>query len=128
LLKLCCAALTEKKAEALRVLNVRAQSSITDYLVIATGTSEPHRRALRIELERVLAESRTHLVGLEATEASGWTVVDAFDVMVHIFSPEQRERFHLENLWRDAEEIPAAKLIARAKGRRRVKTRTPKSS
>ena len=52
LAQLCCRALMKKKAEDLRVLDVSAQSSITDCLVLATATSEPHMRALRIELEK----------------------------------------------------------------------------
>ena len=93
------------------MLDVSAQSSITDYLVIATGTSEPHRRALRIELERILDETHTHIVGVETTEESGWTVVDAFDVMVHLFTPDQREHYGLENLWKDAKDVPVAQFL-----------------
>ena len=44
-------------------------------------------------------------------EESGWTVVDAFDVMVHLFTPEQRDRYRLEKLWRDADQINVAKLV-----------------
>jgi ribosome-associated protein len=110
-LKLCCLALWEKKAENLRVLELGDESSITDYLVLATGTSEPHLRALRGELEQALKASRTRLVGIETAELSGWTVVDAFDVMVHLFTPEQREHYGLENLWKDAQEVPVASLL-----------------
>ena len=111
LLKLCCLALWEKKAENLRVLEVGDESSITDYLVLATGTSEPHLRALRGELEQALKASRTRLVGVDSAELSGWTVVDAFDVMVHLFTPEQREHYGLENLWKDAREVAVASLL-----------------
>ena len=58
LVKLCCRALEEKKAVDLRVLDVSEQSSITDYLVIATGSSEPHLRALRVELEKAIDASK----------------------------------------------------------------------
>jgi len=112
LLRLCCRTLIEKKAEDICVLDVRAQSSITDYLVIATGNSEPHLRALRVELTRVLAEIHTRLVGVEAAGESGWTVVDIFDVMVHLLSPENRDRYHLEGLWRDAIDVPVPGLLA----------------
>jgi len=114
LAKLCCRALAEKKAEDLRVLDVSAQSSITNFLVLATGTSEPHLRALRVELSKALAAAHTRLVGTEVAEESGWTVVDAFDVMVHLFTPEQRDRYRLESLWKDAKEVPLAKLLAAA--------------
>jgi len=123
LLKLCCRALSEKKAEDIRVLDVRDQSSITDYLVIATGTSEPHLRALRVELTRVLAEIRARLVGVEAAQESGWTVVDVFDVMVHLLTPECRERYRLEGLWRDAVDVPLAGLLAERKPKAKAKPR-----
>jgi ribosome-associated protein len=111
LLKKCCAALLEKKAENLLAFYVGAQSSVTDYLVVATGSSDPHRRALRIELERVFKDNQARIVGVESSDDSGWTVVDAFDVMVHLFSPEQRDRYRLEKLWRDADQINVTKLV-----------------
>jgi ribosome-associated protein len=111
LLKLCCRALMEKKAGDLRVLDVGAESSITDYLVLATATSEPHLRALRGELEFALKSAHTRLVGLEAAEQSGWTVVDAFDVIVHLFLPAQREHYGLESLWKDAVPVSVGALL-----------------
>ncbi|MGH7995854.1 MAG: ribosome silencing factor [Opitutaceae bacterium] len=120
LVKALCRALGEKKAEDLRVLDVSAQSSITDYLVLATGNSEPHLRALRIEAERVFDETDTHVVGAESVQESGWIVLDAFDVMVHLFTAPMRAHFHLENLWRDAAEVPVAKLAAPSRCRKTV--------
>jgi ribosome-associated protein len=111
LLRLCCRALWEKKAEDLRVLDVGDESSITDYLVLATGTSEPHLRALRAELELALKSAQTRVVGVDTAEQSGWTVVDAFDVMVHLFTPDQREHYGLENLWKDAKDVPVAQFL-----------------
>ena len=111
LVKLCCQALDEKKAEDLRVLDVSGQSSITDFLVLATGTSDPHLRALRIEAEKTLDAAKARIVGMETPQESGWMVIDAFDVMIHFFTAEQRERYGLENLWKDAKEISVAKLL-----------------
>ncbi|HRI80825.1 MAG TPA: ribosome silencing factor [Opitutaceae bacterium] len=112
LVKLCCRALDEKKAEDLRVLDVREQSSITDYLVVATGTSETHLRALRVELEKVIDATGTRIVGMETAQESGWLVVDAFDVMLHLFLPESRRKYRLENLWKDAVEVSVPGLLA----------------
>jgi ribosome-associated protein len=104
-------ALDAKKAEALQVLHVGRQSSITDYLVLATATSEPHLRALRVELEKVLDSNHARILGMDATKGSGWTVVDAFEVMVHLFTPENRNKYRMDLLWRDATEVPVAKLL-----------------
>lgn len=103
-------ALDAKKAEGLRVLDVSRLSSITDYLVLATGTSEPHLRALRIEVERVLDEQQARILAVDTTKGSGWTVLDAFEVMVHLFTSENRDKYRMELLWRDATEMPLARL------------------
>jgi ribosome-associated protein len=110
LLQLMVQALAAKKAEDLRVLDVSRLSSITDYLVLATGNSEPHLRALRIELERVLGEQKAKVLGVETTKGSGWIVVDVIEVMVHLFTPENRDKYRMELLWRDAKELALPKL------------------
>lgn len=125
LVKLCCRALDEKKAVDLRVLDVSEQSSITDYLVLATGTSDPHLRALRVELEKAIDSTRTKIVGMETVQDSGWFVVDAFDVMIHLFAPDVRERYGLENLWKDAVEVSVPKLLTAPKPRRKPAARKP---
>lgn len=109
--KLCCHVLDDKKAGDVAVLDVSEQSSITDFLVIATATSEPHLRALRIELEKALDANQVRLVGMEAAQESGWMVIDVFDVMIHLFMAEARERYGLERLWRDATEIPLGRIM-----------------
>jgi ribosome-associated protein len=113
LLKLVCRALDEKKAEDLVVLDVSKQSSITNYLVLATGTSQPHLRALRIEIDRVLKDCGTDVVGVDSGDGSGWTVIDTFDVMIHLLTSEHRTRYRLETLWGDAEPLNVKRLIAR---------------
>lgn len=115
LVKLCCRALDDKKAGDLRVLDVSEQSSITDYLIIATATSEPHLRALRVELEKVIDATKTRIVGIETAQESGWTVIDAFDLMIHLFSADRRTQYGLENLWKDAVEVSVSRLLAVAK-------------
>ena len=111
LTQLCCKALVEKKAENVRILKVADRSSVTDYMIIATGTSEPHLRALRVELHRALADSPARVIGVDTSSESGWTVVDLFDVMIHLFSAEARNRYKLENLWREAEAVSLNKVL-----------------
>ena len=112
LLKLVCRALEDKKAEDVVVLDVSKQSSITNYLVLATGTSQPHLRALRIELDRVVKETGTAVIGVDSGEGSGWTVVDTFDVMIHLLTSESRARYRLETLWGDATPVSVKRLVA----------------
>jgi ribosome-associated protein len=120
LVKLCCRALDDKKAVDLRVLDVSEHSSITDFLVLATGTSEPHLRALRVELEKVIDASHTRIVGMETVQESGWIVIDAFDVMIHVFAPDARSKYGLENLWKDAAEVSVTKLLSAPKPRKKA--------
>ncbi len=105
-------ALDDKKAEDIRVLRLGTLSSVADYYVLATGTSDPHLRALRVELDRVLTDTQSPVRGIEAQRESGWVVVDAFDMIFHLFRPETRAAFRLEALWKDAEVIPAKAILA----------------
>lgn len=104
-------ALDGKKAEGLRVLKVAEQSSITDYLIMGTGMAGPHLRALRVELEKVLDAAGAPIAGVDFGEESGWIVFDAYQVMVHLFLPEQREIYQLEKLWGDAQELDVESML-----------------
>jgi ribosome-associated protein len=128
IVKACCRVLDEKKAADLTVLNVADQSSITDYLVLATATSEPHLRALRVEIEKTLDAAKVKIVGMETAQESGWMVIDAFDVMIHLFLTETRERYGLERLWRDATEVSVVKLLRQESPRAKSPSEKSKSA
>lgn len=104
-------ALDDKKTMDLRVLRVAEQSTITDYLILGTGMAGPHLRALRVELERVLDAAGAPIAGVDFGQDSGWIVFDAYQVMIHLFLPEQRELYQLEKLWGDAEEVELASML-----------------
>jgi ribosome-associated protein len=103
-LAVLCRKLAEnKKAEQAVILDVRQLSSVTDYFVIVSGTSEPHLRAIANE---VTGQLRTgHQLRPRAVDGDGqaaWQVLDYFDVIVHIMRSDTRERYDLESLWGDA--------------------------
>lgn len=104
-------ALDEKKAEDIRVLRLGGLSTIADFYIIATGTSEPHLRALRIELDRALTDTDSKVRGIEAQRDSGWVVVDTVDMLFHLFRPETRAAFRLETLWKDSQDIPLRDIL-----------------
>ena len=106
-LALRCRDLAEgKKAENLVVLDMRKLSSVTDYFVIATGTSEPHLRALIEELtERIAAEFAIQPRAVDGALKANWVVLDYLDVIVHLMRAETRERYGLEILWGDAPRV-----------------------
>ena len=107
---LCRELAENKKAENIVLLDVRAVSSITDYFVIVTGTSEPHLRAIMNEIVDQLRDD--HGVRPSASqggEQASWVVLDYFDVMVHIMRPEARAHYDLEGLWSDAAKVKTKK-------------------
>jgi ribosome-associated protein len=96
----------DKKADNLLILDVRKLSSVTDYFVIATGTSGPHVRAIVEEITDTLREE----LGLRPRATDGelttpWVVLDYFDVIVHVMRAETREHYGLESLWGDAKRV-----------------------
>lgn len=96
----------EKKAEDIVVLDMRKLTSVTDYFVIATGTSEPHLRALIEELtERIEAEFGIRPRAVDGTLKANWVVLDYLDVIVHLMRAEMREKYGLEILWGDAPRV-----------------------
>ena len=105
-------AVDAKKAMDLRVLDVRGKSSITDFLVIATGNSETHLRALRVETEKILDAAKAPIAGMDmGVYGCGWLVMDAFQIMLHFFSEERRGEYKLEKLWQDAKEIAVEEFL-----------------
>lgn len=104
-------ALDEKQAIDIRVLDIHEVSSITDFIVIATGNSQPHLKALRAAVEETLDNHKVKIIGVDLAGDSGWIVVDAFDTMFHFFTPEMRDNYRLEHLWRDGQPINVEQWI-----------------
>lgn len=105
LAKLCRTIAADKKAHDIVILDVRKISSVTDYLVICSGTSEPHLKAIADEIGRRLRETGIRASHHDGYPQSRWVVMDYGDVMVHIFHPELREHYALEHLWGDARRV-----------------------
>ena len=85
------------------MLDVRGLVSFTDYFVICTGTSEPHLKAIAGEIQDKLRDAHgTKPHNVDGYPLSQWIVVDYYDVLVHIFHPEKRSLYSLEDLWSDA--------------------------
>ncbi|HSS41016.1 MAG TPA: ribosome silencing factor [Solirubrobacterales bacterium] len=92
-----------KKAEDLIVLDMRELVAYTDFLVICTARNERQARAIVDEV-RVQVKREAGLLpgGVDAGGDAGWTIFDYLDCVLHVFTPEARERYALEDLWRDA--------------------------
>ncbi len=108
-----------KKAENIVVLDVRKLSSVTDYFVICTGTSEPHVRSIVREISDELREKHDERAGVsDGVEKSTWVVLDYFDVIVHVMRGDMRAQYNLEALWGDAAPVktPRKKAATKLKG------------
>jgi ribosome-associated protein len=113
-LALLCRELADnKKAEDLVILDVRKLSSVTDYFVIASGSSEPHLRAIVDEIaDKLREEHDLRPRAIDGTFHAAWVVLDFFDVIVHVMRQDVRERYDLETLWGDAPRVRPRKAAA----------------
>ena len=110
-LALLCRELADnKKAEDIVILDVREVSSVTDYFVIASGTSEPHLRAIVDEItDKLKQDHDVRPKAIDGTLHTAWIVLDYFDVIVHVMRTDVRNRYDLETLWGDAPRVRARK-------------------
>ena len=115
LAQLCCGYADNKKAENIVTLDVRELSSVADYFVICSGTSEPHLRAISEEITSKLRDEQ-HLRprAIDGTLQTAWIVLDYFDVIVHVMKTDAREKYNLEALWGDAPRVKPRKVRAKA--------------
>lgn len=99
LLEIVKTTLDENKGRDVKVIDVRGKTSVTDYMVLATGTSERHLKALS---DHVLEQAKKHdfkPLGVEGRQTGEWVLVDLGDVVVHVMSAQTREFYQLEKLW-----------------------------
>ena len=96
----------DKKAEDIVILDVRKISGITDYFVIASGSSEPHLRAVVEEIrDSIKTECGVAPGATDGALQTAWVVLDYFDVIVHVMRADERKRYDLEALWKDAPRV-----------------------
>ena len=102
---LCARVASENKGRDVLVLDMRQVTPIYDYLVLVTGSSRRQMHAIAEEIDDAMRNVGDHRIGIEGYEASRWIVEDYGDIMVHIFDPEMREYYRIEELWADAPHI-----------------------
>jgi len=95
-----------KAATEIVALDMRSLVSYTDFLVVCTARNERQARAIADEVRLKLKQEGGLLPGgSEASEAAGWIVLDYLDAVLHVFTAEARERYQLEDLWREASRL-----------------------
>ncbi|MBR7070825.1 MAG: ribosome silencing factor [Clostridia bacterium] len=115
ILALAANALNDKKAVDIKAIKIGDLTVLSEYFLIASGTSSTHVHALADEVEDKLKEADViphHIEG----RSTGWYVLDYGTVIVHIFSRDQREFYGLEKMWADGEEIDCAKFLNKPEG------------
>ena len=101
--------LDNNKAQNITTIDLKNKSYIADYMIIASGTSSRHLQSLSEILVSELKKLGLNNCRMEGKDSSDWKLVDAYDVIVHIFHPEKREFYNLEKMW--SEEIPKEKAM-----------------
>lgn len=92
-------ALDDRKAVNVQTLEVSGLTSITDYMVIAGGTSDRHVRSIADNVVEKAKQAGVEVLGVEGQEYGEWVLVDLTDVVVHIMQARVRDFYKLENLW-----------------------------
>ena len=101
--------LDDNKAKNITIINLKNKSYIADYMIIASGTSSRHLQALSEILVENLKKIGIDNCRIEGKSSNDWKLVDAHDVIIHLFHTEKREFYDLEKMW--SEEIPKEKAM-----------------
>ena len=101
--------LDNNKAKNIISIDLKKKSYIADYMIIASGTSSRHLQSLAENLVSDLKKMGITNCRIEGKESTDWKLVDAIDIIVHIFNPEKREFYDLENMW--SEHTPKEKAL-----------------
>ncbi len=104
LLNIISQSVDDSKATDIVTINLKGKTDIADYMLVASGNSNRHVASIADNLQESLKKHGYKNIQIEGLDAADWVLVDAHDVIVHIFRPEVREFYKIEKMW---EEIPA---------------------
>ena len=104
-------ALDEKKGMNIKLLKIDRVSSLADYFLICTGTSNTHVKTLCDYAEYTLEQLGETMLGREGHRGNSWELLDYGTIVIHVFTEEAREFYALERLWADAENIDISDIV-----------------
>lgn len=110
LTKLAVAALEDRKAEDVTVIDISEISPIADYFIIANGTNQNQLQAMRDAADEALYKAGVKVLQIEGNQSSTWILMDYGDIIIHIFSKEDRLFYDLERTWRDGKIVDVSDL------------------
>jgi len=113
LVRVAVRAAEEKKAKDVKAIDIRGLSAVTDYMIIATGSSDTNVRAIAEGVREKLLEKGERPFSVEGLQEGTWALLDYVDFVVHVFHYEKRLYFGLEELWADAKPVSIADTAAR---------------
>ena len=103
--KLAIAALEDKKAEDIHVIDIREVSILADYFIIANGTNTNQVQALTDNVDEQLGKAGYHVKQVEGYNTANWILMDYGDIIIHIFDSESRSFYDLERIWKDGKNV-----------------------
>ena len=110
MVKIAVKALEDKKAEDVKIIDIGGVSTIADYFIIANGNNQNQLQAMRDAVEEDLYKAGYSVKQVEGNSNSSWILMDYTDIIVHVFSKEDRLFYDLERIWKDGKEISIDEL------------------
>lgn len=108
--KIAVKTLEDKKAEDVKVIDIREISPIADFFIIADGMNQNQIQAMRDAVDEALYKADLKVRQVEGNQSSTWILMDYNDIIIHIFSKEDRLFYDLERIWKDGKEISVDEL------------------
>lgn len=107
---IACAALEDKKASDIKVIDIQEITTIADYFIIASGSNRNQVQAMADEVEESLGRAGVEMKQREGYETANWILLDFGDIVIHLFDEENRLFYDLERIWRDGKLVDAEEL------------------
>ena len=110
MVKIAYDALDDKLAEDIKIIDIRSISVLADYFIIANGTNQNQLQAMRDAADEALYKAGVKVQQIEGNQSSTWILMDYGDIIIHIFSKEDRLFYDLERTWRDGKVVDVSEL------------------
>ena len=112
MVKLAYQALSDKKGEDIKIIDIQSVSVLADYFVIASGSNQNQVQAMVDNVEEMLTKAGYEPKQIEGTRNSSWILMDYGDLIIHVFDEENRLFYDLERIWRDGKVLEMEEFLA----------------